>query len=65
MSTPRGTPAQADPSLTEGVPPGLILVPIGKGCVLLLLEVEYVRAIQRGKRWRRRRAVATRRGAKP
>ncbi len=41
-------------------PPGLIPVPLGKGCVLLLTEQEYTRALHRGKAWRRQEALAKR-----
>ena len=35
-------------------PKGMISVPMGKGCILLLTEDEYVRALRRGKIHRRR-----------
>lgn len=42
-------------------PPGFMAVPVGKGgCLLLLTDREYVQAIQRGKRFRRRAALAQR-----
>lgn len=41
-------------------PPGFVAVPVGKGCLLLLTDREYVQAVQRGKRFRRRAALARR-----
>jgi hypothetical protein len=41
-------------------PAGLIPVPLGKGCLLLLTEPEFVAGIRRGKSWRRRLALASR-----
>ena len=37
-------------------PKGMISVPLGKGCILLLTEQEYVNALKRGKIHRRREA---------
>lgn len=45
--------------MTE-TPPGLVRVPLPKGCVLLRTPEEYRRAILRGKRRRRRGALALR-----
>ncbi len=42
------------------VPPGLVAIPMAKGCILLLTGEEYARAIRRGKAWRRRAALAER-----
>jgi len=44
-------------------PAGLVAVPVGTGCILLLTEPEYVAGIKRGKRWRR--ALSLRRRSKP
>jgi hypothetical protein len=41
-------------------PPGLIAVPLAKGCVLVLTEREYLAGIRRGKWWRRRQAMLQR-----
>ena len=41
-------------------PAGLIPVPLGKGCLLLLSQPEYLAGIRRGKVWRRREAEAKR-----
>jgi hypothetical protein len=41
-------------------PPGLIPVEVGKGCVLLLTEGEYLAGLRRGKQLRRREALARR-----
>jgi len=41
-------------------PPGLIPVPLGKQCLLLLTEREYLAGILRGKLWRRTRAASAR-----
>jgi len=57
---PREIPARRTPLHSETVPAGLVPVPVGKGCVLLLSEGEYVRAIKRGKVWRRREALRRR-----
>ena len=38
-------------------PPGLIPVPLGKGCLLLLTEREFLARVKRGKWWRRSEAV--------
>jgi len=51
---------QRAPVRGETVPPGLVPVPIGKGCVLLLSEGEYLRAVKRGKAWKRREALRSR-----
>ncbi len=40
--------------------PGLIRVPLPKGCELLLTEREFVAGIKRGKWWRRTQAAARR-----
>lgn len=44
------------PAETSALPPptGLIAIPVGKGCVLLLTRDEYTRGLRRGKWWRRR-----------
>jgi hypothetical protein len=60
VSSPREAPGCPVPSATGAAPPGLVPVPIGKGCVLLLSEGEYVRAIKRGKAWRRREVLRRR-----
>lgn len=39
---------------------GLIRVPVGKGCILLLTEGEYLAGLRRGKQLRRREALARR-----
>ena len=39
---------------TQPVPPGLIPVPLPKGCVLLLTQTEYAAGVRRGKQWKRR-----------
>jgi len=39
----------------------MIVVPLAKGCALLLTEPEYLAGIRRGKWWRRREAAAKRR----
>ena len=44
-------------------PPGLIPVPLGKACLLLLTEREYLDGVRRGKWWLRVTANA-RRGIK-
>lgn len=46
-------------------PPGLVPVPVGKGCVLLLTQPEYLAALRRGKAWRRRVALLQRTQAGP
>jgi len=60
MTVPREAPARHTPVQGETVPAGLVCVPLGKGCLLLLSKEEYVRAIKRGKAWRRREALAKR-----
>jgi hypothetical protein len=60
VSPPREAPARPAPSEAGAVPPGLVCVPVGKGCILLLSEEEYVRAIKRGKAWRRCEALQRR-----
>jgi hypothetical protein len=62
VSSPRVALARPAPSEAGAMPRGLVSVPVGKGCILLLSEEEYVRAIRRGKAWRRRQALR-RRGA--
>jgi len=37
-------------------PAGLVPVPVGKGCVLILTRTEYLRGLRRGKWWRRQEA---------
>jgi hypothetical protein len=39
-------------------PPGLIVVPLAKGCLLPLTEREFVNGVHRGKWWWRRREGA-------
>jgi len=46
-------------------PPGLIPVPLGKQCLLLLTEREYLACLQRGKWWLRVTAIARREGKAP
>ena len=41
-------------------PPGLIRVPLPKGCVLLLTAQEFAAGIHRAKWWKRRAAMAGR-----
>lgn len=41
-------------------PPGLIAVPLGKACLLLLTQAEFRAGVKRGKTWRRREALAER-----
>ncbi len=43
---------------------GLVHIPIGKRCLLLLTEAEYQRALKRGK-WLRRQQALARRMADP
>jgi hypothetical protein len=38
-------------------PPGMIPVPLAKGCVLLLTEREFTAGLKRGEWWKRRAAV--------
>lgn len=38
----------------------MVPVPIGKGCLLLLTQGEYLRALARGKAFRRREALQAR-----
>lgn len=45
-------------------PAGMVTVPAGKGCVLLLTREEYVNGVKRGKRWRRE-VARTQRGRYP
>jgi replicative DNA helicase len=51
----RRTPVQG-----ETLPAGLVLVPLGKGCALLLTATEFARGLWRGKWWRRREALRRR-----
>lgn len=44
--------------------PDFIMIPLGKGCVLVLSETEYLRGIARGKTLRRRQAEAQREAAR-
>ncbi len=46
-------------------PDGLLAVPFGKGCVLLLTPREVTAGIRRGKWWRRRLADEKRAQAQP
>jgi len=57
MTAPRKAPVCPAPSEAGAVPLGLVCVPVGKGCVLLLSEGEYARAI---KRWKRREVLRQR-----
>lgn len=41
-------------------PPGLVRLPLGKGCLLVLTEQEYRRGILRGKTMRRRETLVKR-----
>jgi hypothetical protein len=65
MTAPREAPAQRTPVQGDTLPTGLVSVPLGKDCILLLSEAEYIRAIKRGKWWRRREALTKRTGARP
>jgi hypothetical protein len=58
--TPCEAPVRPAPSAAGAVPSGMVRVSVGKGCVLILSEGEYVRAIKRGKVWRRREALRRR-----
>jgi len=44
-------------------PAGLLVVPFGKGCLLLLTPQEVTAGIRRGKWWRRRKAMLQRENA--
>jgi len=41
-------------------PDGLLAVPFGKGCILLLTAQEVTAGIRRGKWWKRRQAMLAR-----
>ena len=60
MSPPRQAPSSPTLIRAETLPPGLVSVPMGENCILLLSEAEYVRAIKRGRAWRRRGALRRR-----
>ena len=46
--------------MNQHPPAGLIPVPLGKGCVLLLTPAEMENGIRRGKGWRRRQTIEAR-----
>jgi len=60
MTAPRKAPVCPAPSEAGGLPPGLIFLPVGKGCGLVLTVAEYVRGLRRGKAWKRREALRRR-----
>ncbi len=41
-------------------PPGYVPIPLGKGCLLMLTQTEYLAGVRRGKLWRRAVAQAQR-----
>ena len=65
MTAPRQAPARRTPVRGEMLPPDLICLPLGTGCLLLLTATEYTRALRRGKWWRRHEALTKRTGARP
>ena len=62
MSTSREDTRHPTPSEARELPAGLVPVPVGKGCIVLLSEGEYIRAIKSGKGWKRREALRRRIG---
>ena len=62
MTAPREPAAPRPPVQGDMPPPGLVCVRLRKGCVLPLSEGEYMRAVRRGKAWRRRVAMGRREG---
>ncbi len=59
MASPAVTAAATGNAGTE-LPAGMVAVPLGRGCILVLTRDEYLRAIRRGKLFRRRAALTGR-----
>ncbi len=60
MTALREAPERRMAAHGEPLPPGLVCIEVGKGCVLLLSEGEYVRAVKRGKASKRGQALRQR-----
>jgi hypothetical protein len=65
MSAPCKAPVRPAPEAAGAVPPGLVCIPLGKRCILLLPEREYIRGLRLGRRWKRAQALRRREGANP
>jgi hypothetical protein len=60
MSTSHKALARRAPSEVEGLPTGMIFLPLAKRCGLVLTTSEYARGLRRGKVWKRTQVLRQR-----